>query len=90
MGKHKMKSEKLLVITTLMLLTSAVFAGGVEPVPVQVIVNEDMSGTASGDMRSARVANNDIDIIGCGIKTFADGTYFGFCQALVMMAAKWG
>ena len=40
---------------------------------------------AQGDMWTGRTAKNDVEFIGCGIRTFDDGAggvfSFGFCQA---------
>jgi hypothetical protein len=76
-----MKSIKLLSTTALILLTSAVLAGEIESVRVEVILNEDGSGVARGDMWTARDTKNDIELIGCGIKSLPGGLHFGFCQA---------
>lgn len=60
-------------------------AGFTQPAPVEVTINQDGSGSASGDMVTARFADNDVELIGCGIRAFflPDGTNYqtGFCQA---------
>lgn len=62
--------------------STIVLAGGSNLVEVFVFVNDDGSATASGSMSGARAANNDIEIIGCGVKAFkSGGPDFGFCQA---------
>ena len=66
----------------LTLLASVASAGGQLDVPVTV----DLDGmTAQGNQVTARTSKNDVEIIGCGIKAFDDGTgspfTYGFCQA---------
>ena len=65
---------------------SVAVAGGVQPFPVEVTVNPDLSGAASGDMVTARFSNNDFEMIGCGIRTRigvlnGEVAESGFCQA---------
>ena len=74
--------NKILTVTTLMLLTGFAYAGLVQPSPVDVdLVNM----TAIGDQFTARTAADDISFIGCGTRNFDDGAgnsfRFGFCQA---------
>jgi hypothetical protein len=85
-----MKSEKLLGITIklisismLAVVSSLAFAGAVQTANVSVVINPDGSGTASGDMVTARTSDNEFDLIGCGIKGFKSGgpSEYGFCQA---------
>ena len=64
---------------TLVSLTAA--AGFLQPAPVLVEINEDLSGAAQGDMVTARFADNDVELIGCGSTLTSDGFAFGFCQA---------
>ena len=48
-------------------------------------LNPDGSGTAKGDMWTARNADNDVDFIGCGLRSFNDGQgnvwQWGFCNS---------
>lgn len=79
-----MKSRKLIGITVLALVSSLAFAGAVQPASVEIVVNADGSGSASGDMVTARTSDDDLEFIGCGIKGFVGGGFpsqFGFCQA---------
>ena len=78
-----MTSKNLMVITALALASSLALAGFVQPASVVVVQNDDGSGSASGDMVTARTSANDVEIIGCGIKGFQGGgpSQFGFCQA---------
>lgn len=84
-GKFIMKLRYISFFGALLLSSSIAIAGFLQPAPVTVTVNDDGSGTASGDMATARFADNDFDLIGCGIRTFDDGAggvfEFGFCQA---------
>jgi hypothetical protein len=52
---------------------------------VVVTANTDGSGSARGDMATARSSANDVEYIGCGVRKFVDGagvvTAYGFCQA---------
>ncbi len=76
-----MKIRYLLSIAILMLLAAVASAGLKQPAPVTVdLVNM----IALGDQNTARIARNDLDFIGCGIRVFDDGVNsfsFGFCQA---------
>jgi hypothetical protein len=79
---------KYLVLTIAMLLVSGlVFAGYLQPAPVQVTVNQDGSGQALGDMVTARFSDNSLELIGCGVRNIDDGAggviEFGFCQAVM-------
>jgi hypothetical protein len=67
-----------------MLIAMTATAGQVQPAQVIVNIDEDGSGSAQGDMRTARNADNNFELIGCGIRMFSipAGTFsFGFCQA---------
>jgi hypothetical protein len=79
----KMISKNLMIITALALASSLALAGAVQPFSVIVELNDDGSGTAGGDMVTARTSANDFELIGCGIKAFQGGGagQFGFCQA---------
>jgi len=75
-----------IMITTLsagllVLASAAAFAGETVSVPVEVVVNPDGSGRASGDMVSARTSTSDLELIGCGIKAIKGEPRFAFCQA---------
>jgi len=79
-----MKIINLAIISITLAVASYAFAGQVSPVPVFIVLDEDGSGSAQGDMLTARFADNDIEFIGCGTRQFdAGGTIFdfGFCQA---------
>lgn len=82
-----MQIKQLVAAATLVLLSSLGLAGFLQPFSVEVTINPDMSGGASGDMATARFSENDIELIGCGIRTFDDGAggvfEFGFCQAVM-------
>lgn len=73
------------LVLSLLLFSSMTLAGYLQPAPVEVTLNPDGSGSATGDMISARFSDNDVEFIGCGIRAFDDGAggvfYFGFCQA---------
>jgi hypothetical protein len=80
--KKIMKIRYLLSITVLTLLAGAAYAGLSRPAPVVVdLVNM----SANGDQLSARTSADDVTFIGCGTRSFDDGTgnefRFGFCQA---------
>ena len=65
--------------------STAAMAGLVQSQPVDVQANPDGSGIAFGNMVNARFADNDVEMIGCGIRVIDDGAggnvQFGFCQA---------
>lgn len=63
------------------LLSSVAFAGFVQPAPVIV---DTTARTATGDQVTARYSKNDVEFIGCGMRTTRTGAgifTFGFCQA---------
>ena len=72
------------IIAASTLLAGAAYAGLSQPAPVEVGL-EDGFGFGRGDQLSARASKNDVEYIGCGIRTSQDGaggTYqWGFCQA---------
>jgi len=74
--------RKLWLVVSLILLSSIASAGKVNERPV--VIDLDQS-RAAGDQLTARTADNDIELIGCGIKVYDDGVNpvwsFGFCQA---------
>lgn len=76
-----MKVVKLMIAASA-LFSATAMAGYLQP--AEVVVDHDNT-FASGDMRSARDAKDDITFIGCGVRHFDDGTggafVFGFCQA---------
>jgi hypothetical protein len=79
-----MKMKQMISIVGLLLGSAAAMAGRVQPAPVEVTMNEDGSGYAWGDLVTARYSENDFEVIGCGVRRFADGddvTLLGFCQA---------
>lgn len=80
-----MKPIHLTTIILGLVLTGLVSAGAYEPRPVDIEVNGDGSGNATGGMTTARFSDNDVEYIGCGIRLYAmpDGSYmhWGFCQA---------
>ena len=75
----------LLSMLALVFSSSMVLAGFVQPAPVDIIINDDGSGAAQGDMVTVRFSENDVETIGCGFRSFDDGLgnafEFGFCQA---------
>lgn len=87
-----MKFDKLIIIATITLASPLAFAGYAQPAPVQITVNEDLSGSASGDLLTARTSKAKIEdpetgkkyeptSIGCGIKAFAP-EYFGTTEVV--------
>jgi hypothetical protein len=80
-----MRMKQLTGIGVLALGASLAMAGLVIESPVQVTLNPNGSGSASGSMSSARFSKNVVEYIGCGIRRFDDGLggvfTFGFCQA---------
>ena len=77
-----MKTRVWLTVAALSLMGGVAYAGFTQPAPVDVDLVNMM---ASGDQWTARTADNDVDLIGCGIRVFSDGMggtfQFGFCQA---------
>jgi hypothetical protein len=76
-----MKITKVILALVAALASAIVFAGAVNPLNVVVTLNDDGSGSAEGDMVTARTSINDVELIGCGTKEFKNFTGFGFCQA---------
>ena len=80
-----MKYTRILFIGILAALSSAVFAGLAQPAPITITIDPvDNSGSAQGDMVTARFSDNDVENIGCGIRVIENesgGFQFGFCQA---------
>ena len=78
------KIKQVAMAATLVFLSSWALAGLVQPAPILIILNPDLSGSAQGDMVTARFSDNDVEFIGCGIRTITGpgGVFqFGFCQA---------
>lgn len=77
--------QRIILLATLVLVSTSVFAGLTQPAPVQVTLNPDGSGSAIGDMVTARFSDNDFEFIGCGVRKVSDGAgghfQFAFCQA---------
>lgn len=76
-----MRVKYILSTVALTVLAGAAYAGLVQPAPVLVDLQ---NGFAQGDQLAARIADNDVELIGCGIRVIADesGPFeFGFCQA---------
>lgn len=80
-----MNTKNLLVLLVLSMFSISVSAGQAESVPVEITVNEDGSGSAQGNMRTARNSKNDVENIGCGSRVYDDGAggtwSWAFCQA---------
>lgn len=81
-----MNHFKLFLIATMMVVSQLASAGYTQPAPVQVTLNGDGSGSASGDMVTARTDKTKIKdtetgekyeptSIGCGLKVFSP-SYF--------------
>ena len=76
-----MKIRYLISIAILTLVAGIAFAGFKQPAPVVIDLVDNF---AFGDQVTARIAPNDLDFIGCGVRNFDDGVNsfsFGFCQA---------
>lgn len=80
-----MRTKQLFAAAVLALGSSAALAGLVMDQPVTVTVNADGSGSAAGNMVTARFSKNDVEFIGCGVRRTDDGAgglnVFAFCQA---------
>ena len=74
-----------LTIAATSLLSIAVQAGYTQPASVTIEIDTGVSGSAIGDMLTARNSKNDYEFIGCGVRALDNGagfTYsYGFCQA---------
>jgi opacity protein-like surface antigen len=81
-----MKAKNILVIAAAALFSAVAAAGYLQPAPVMVTLQADGSGAAHGDMATARFSDNDVELIGCGVRAFDDGVggsfNWGFCQAV--------
>ena len=79
-----MKVIRVVFIGILVFFSAVSVAGLVQPADVIITLETDGSGSAQGDMVTARFADNDVEFIGCGIRLFDFGSgvfEFGFCQA---------
>ena len=80
-----MTAGKLVATAVLGVISGIAAAGSIVDLPVEVTLNVDGSGSAFGNMTSARFSDNDVEFIGCGTRIIdADGAglfEFGFCQA---------
>jgi hypothetical protein len=80
-----MRMNRMICLGVLALASATALAGSVLPQPVTVTLNADGSGTAFGDMGTARFSSNTVELIGCGVRRFDDGVggvfFFAFCQA---------
>jgi hypothetical protein len=73
-----MRMKRIFAASVLTLAAGAASAGWYRPFPVTI----DFDGRfASGDMNAARTAENPTEFIGCGVRHFAGGTAYAFCQA---------
>lgn len=77
-----MKIKKTMTAIATLLLSSLAFGGAVVDAPVDVDLDNNF---AFGNMASARFSDNDVELIGCGVRYIDDGAggifVFGFCQA---------
>lgn len=77
-----MKMRSVFFIALAMLFASSAYAGFVQPAPVNV---DTVNRIATGDMATARFADNEDEFIGCGMRFISDGAggviAWGFCQA---------
>jgi len=80
-----MNKKRGLSAAALALFSTVAAAGFLQPAPVIVTLNGDGSGSATGDMVSARFAPDAVSVMGCGTRTIDDHAggvfHFGFCQA---------
>ena len=77
-----MKIEKTLTVMVFMLSSSLAIGGSAIEAPVEVDLDNN---SAFGNMVDARFSDNDVELIGCGVRYIDDGLggtfVFGFCQA---------
>jgi len=73
--------KKVLLPVAMLIAAVTATAGYLQPAPVEIFDFDDGSGFANGDMNTARTSDSDLVFIGCGIKRFAGGNDWGFCQA---------
>ncbi len=75
-----MKTTRLLAVIPLCM---AIESWGGQTESANVLVDLEFRA-AQGDLAAARFSDNDVELIGCGTRTFSDGAdqfLFGFCQA---------
>jgi hypothetical protein len=79
-----MKNSVIACALLSLLIPAMALAGQTQPAPILIQVMGD-SGSAQGDMVTARYSLNDVEFIGCGVRAIEDGAggvfRFGFCQA---------
>ena len=78
-----MKARHMSLLMLLIAFASgAAFAGFTQP---QSVVVDLVNRSAIGDMVTARFSENDVELIGCGVRYFDDGAggaiFIGFCSA---------
>lgn len=81
-----MKKSKIFAGLLMALIGGVAMAGLQFSFPVEVELNPDGSGSARGNMATARYSDNDVDQIGCGVRSNFDEEFgfseWGFCQAV--------
>ena len=76
-----MKFLKFLVMAVSLILAANASGGASSSVPVEITIDPDNGWFyAQGSMGTARWSDNDVELIGCGVKKFS-GYEWGFCQA---------
>jgi len=75
-----MKTLITSVIVTSLIFSLNAFAGESRTDPVEIIV-DGAEGVARGALYPTRSSDNDVEVIGCGIKRNQSGLIFGFCYA---------
>jgi hypothetical protein len=79
-----MRMRRMAAVGLLALISATALAGLQQPAPVVVTLNPDGSGSAFGNMATARFSDNDVEYIGCGVRRVAGAAgpiLFAFCQA---------
>jgi hypothetical protein len=79
-----MRMKRMVAVALLALGSATALAGLEQPAPVVVTLNPDGSGSASGNMATARFSDNDVEFIGCGVRRISGAggpILFAFCQA---------
>lgn len=80
-----MKTTKIIAAGILACMSSIAVAGLLIVTPVDVTLNGDGSGGATGNMAAARLSDNDVEYMGCGTRNVDTGGgvlfQFAFCQA---------
>lgn len=77
-----MKFVQLFLVAALMVFSAPTLAGDTASVELEVVVNADLSGTASGDMTTVRFSDNEFEEIGCATRHFDFGYGSEFSIAL--------